>query len=158
MLAKLQLKDQKEVVLLSAPPTVELGLDDLHGVRIVTDLRDAGPVGFALAFVTTQQALDEAARALIARADGDAVLWFAYPKASARRYTCEFTRDTGWQVLGDAGYEPVRQVAIDADWSALRFRKVEYIRTLRRDPRRALSREGQTRAGGHGAGKPRRQA
>lgn len=157
MFAKLQLKDQKEIVLLSAPPTVELGLHDLPGVRVVTDLRDAGPVGFALAFVTTQQALDETARVLIDRAEGDAALWFAYPKASSRRYTCELTRDTGWQVLGDAGYEPVRQVAIDADWSALRFRKVDYIRTLRRDPRRALSREGRTRAVGH-AGIARRQA
>lgn len=43
------------------------------------------------------------------------------------------------------------------DWSALRFRKVEYIRTLRRDPGRALSREGRTRTVGH-AGIARRQA
>lgn len=147
MFGKLQLKDQAEVVVLSAPAAVTPRLDAPKGVRLVTDLRKAGPVGFALAFVATQQALDETARALIARADGDAVLWFAYPKASSKGSTGELSRDRGWQVLGEAGYEPVRQVAIDADWSALRFRKVQYIPTLRRDPQRALSREGRNKAG-----------
>ena len=36
--------------------------------------------------------------------------------------------DSGWPVLGAAGFEPVRMVAIDADWSALRFRRVEHIK------------------------------
>jgi hypothetical protein len=50
-------------------------------------------------------------------------VWVAYPKKASRRYGCEFDRDTGWQALGDAGFEPVRQVAIDEDWSALRCRQ-----------------------------------
>jgi hypothetical protein len=45
-------------------------------------------------------------------------------------------------VLGDAGFEPVRQVAIDEDWSALRFRRVEYIKSMTRDPRRKISGKG----------------
>jgi hypothetical protein len=28
-----------------------------------------------------------------------------------------------------AGFDTVRQVAIDEDWSALRFRRVEYIKS-----------------------------
>jgi len=35
--------------------------------------------------------------------------------------------------LADDGYEPVRQVAIDEDWSALRFRKVEQIKKMTRN-------------------------
>ena len=34
--------------------------------------------------------------------------------------------------MGDAGFEPVRMVAIDEDWSALRFRRVEFIKTMNR--------------------------
>ena len=30
------------------------------------------------------------------------------------------------------GYEPVRQIAIDEDWSALRFRKTGKIKTMKR--------------------------
>jgi hypothetical protein len=32
--------------------------------------------------------------------------------------------------LGEYNLEPVRQVAIDKDWSALRFRRVDKIKTL----------------------------
>ena len=38
-----------------------------------------------------------------------------------RKYRCGFNRDSGWAAPGAAGLEPVRMVAIDADWSALRF-------------------------------------
>ncbi len=34
--------------------------------------------------------------------------------------------------LGAAGFEPVRMVAIDEDWSALRFRRVEHIKKMTR--------------------------
>jgi len=34
--------------------------------------------------------------------------------------------------MGKAGFEPVRMVAIDEDWSALRFRRVEFIKTMNR--------------------------
>ena len=34
----------------------------------------------------------------------------------------DLTRDEGWQLTTQAGYRPIRQIAIDATWSALRFR------------------------------------
>ena len=57
------------------------------------------------------------------------MIWFAYPKGTSRRYTCEFNRDTGWNVIRGSGFESVRQVAIDEDWSALRFRRREYVKS-----------------------------
>jgi hypothetical protein len=83
---------------------------------------------------------------LFQAADGDAQLWMVYPKGSSKKYKCEFNRDTGWTALGVAGYEPVRQVAIDEDWSALRFRKVAFIKTMTRNPDGAISRAGRTKA------------
>jgi hypothetical protein len=44
----------------------------------------------------------------------------------------DITRDRGWEPLHDAGFLPVAQVAIDADWSALRFRRREEIREITR--------------------------
>jgi len=69
-----------------------------------------------------------------------------YPKALLKRYRCEFNRDTGWDALGRAGYEPVRQVAVDNDWSALRFRKVEHIWTMKRNQEGAISLAGRKKS------------
>ena len=101
--------------------------------------------GFSLAFVTKQREVDDLAKAVAQKAKGDAVVWFAYPKGSSKKYTCEFNRDTGFQPLGDAGFEPVRMVAIDDDWTAMRVRRVEFIKNLTRPESFALSKEGKKR-------------
>ncbi|TDM08121.1 MAG: hypothetical protein C4K60_01035 [Ideonella sp. MAG2] len=49
-------------------------------------------------------------------------------------------------MLGAAGFEPVRQVAVDEGWSALRFRRAEFIKTLARHPAGAESALGRARA------------
>ena len=72
-------------------------------------------------------------------------MWYAYPKGTSKRYTCEFNRDNGWAVVGEQGFEPVRQVAIDEDWSALRFRKVSFIKTMTRSF--AMTEEGKKKVG-----------
>lgn len=92
----------------------------------------AGKAGFVLAFARTQAEVDAIALHVKEKTEGDAVVWIAYPRATSRRYTCDFNRDTGWAVLGQLGFEPVRQVAIDEDWSALRFRRVAFIKTMTR--------------------------
>jgi len=60
------------------------------------------------------------------------VVWFAYPKGSSKRYKSEIDRDHGWKILGREGFEPVRMVAIDEDWSAKRFRRVEFLKNMTR--------------------------
>lgn len=140
---KLNLKDQTTIVILNAPSELEAEVALLEGVTVARSADAVSAVEFALVFAQTQEAVDEAARTLAGKAQGDALLWFAYPKSTSKRYTCSFNRDTGWAVLGELGFEPVRQVAIDADWSALRFRRVEYIRKLTRSF--AMTEEGKRR-------------
>jgi hypothetical protein len=142
---KLNLKDQTEIVLLGAPASFEPEIAALEGVAVRRSLDEVERVQFSLAFVTKQEQIDELAAQIAAKVDGDALVWFAYPKGSSKRYTCDFNRDTGWDELGAAGFEPVRQVAIDADWSALRFRRVEYIKKLTRSSLAAISEVGQQR-------------
>ena len=125
---KLNLADRREILVVDAPASFEPELAALEGVGVLRDPEAAGAVDFALAFATTQAEVDRLGRVLAPKARGDAVIWFAYPKGSSKRYRCDFNRDTGWTVLRDAGFDTVRQVAIDEDWSALRFRRVEYIR------------------------------
>lgn len=142
---KLNLKHQPDIVVLNAPEGFDTELDALHRVRVQRDAARLDRVEFALAFVMTHAELQAAADAILPRAQGDAVVWFAYPKGTSKRYRCEFNRDTGWAPLGAAGFEAVRQVAIDQDWSALRFRRVEHIRTMKRDASRAGSETGKAR-------------
>ena len=125
--AKLNLKGQAAILVVDAPASFEPELQALEGVSVLRDPAGTASVAFALAFVTTQRELDAMSRVLAAKAEGDAVLWFAYPKAASRRYQCEFNRDSGWDVIRSLGFDSVRQVAIDQDWSALRFRRTGYI-------------------------------
>ena len=142
---KLNLGDARVVHVLDAPDSFEPEVRALDDVEVLRTIE--GPVAFAIAFVKTKAAVAAAAAALGAAAQGDAVVWMAYPKGTSRKYTCEFNRDTGWQPLGDLGYEPVRQVAIDDDWSALRFRKADFIKTMTRNPAGAISSTGRRKAG-----------
>ncbi len=143
---KLNLKDHRDILVLNAPTSFEPQLRGLAGVHVRRSLPETGTVGFALVFATEQAEVDDATAELARVAEGDAIVWFAYPKGSSRRYKCSFDRDTGWTALGKAGFEPVRQVAIDEDWSALRFRRAEFIKSMTRAPERALSRQGRTKA------------
>lgn len=125
---KMDLKHQREILVVNAPASFESALAALQGVTVLRDPSVARAVQFSLAFTTRQAEVDALAGVLAAKADGDAMLWFAYPKASSKVYRCEFNRDSGWQPLRDEGFDTVRIVALDEDWSALRFRRVEYIR------------------------------
>ena len=126
---KLNLGTHDEIVVLNAPESFESELRQLKAVKILRNPKSPKTVKFALAFAVTQSQLDRSASLLAAASEGDAVLWFAYPKGTSKRYTCEFNRDSGWSVIRKAGFESVRQVAIDEDWSALRFRRVEFVKS-----------------------------
>ena len=44
-------------------------------------------------------------------------------------YKSDIDRDHGWKTLNDAGFYGIRLVAIDNDWSALRFRSIKFIKS-----------------------------
>ena len=143
---KLQLKDQTEIVVLNAPASFEPELKKLKGVTVLRSLNEAKDLAFSIAFVMTQPEVDAAVKGVASKARGDAVIWFAYPKQSSKRYTSTINRDSGWDSLGKAGFESVRMVAIDEDWSAVRFRRAEFIKTMKRDAEWAMSKAGKAKA------------
>jgi hypothetical protein len=130
--AKLNLKDHKQIVVLDSPGSFESELAALQGVEIIRDLKKAKQVTFSLAFVTTQEQVNALAPAIARKAQGDAIVWFAYPKGTSKKYKSRIDRDHGWTALGQEGLEPVRMVAIDEDWSAKRFRRAAFIKNMTR--------------------------
>jgi len=112
---KLNLKDQTAVLVVNAPPSFESQLKALDGVTVKRRPADVKSFDFSLAFVTRQKEVDNLARVVAKKAKGD------------------------------AGFEPVRMVAIDDDWTAMRARRVEFIKNLTRPESFALSTEGKKR-------------
>jgi len=139
---KLNFKDQQEILVVNAPTSFDTELADIAKFTEITRaIKKVKAIDFAIIFVLTQEQIDNAIDLIFPKLNGDAVLWFCYPKGKSKKYKCDFNRDT----LGNYNLEGVRQVAIDEDWSALRFRKIEHIKTLTRRESYAISKEGKER-------------
>ncbi len=142
---KLNFRDHDRLWVLNAPESFESELSKLESVRILKRATAATRVSFAIGFAVKQSELDSVSKKLAQSTEGDAVVWIAYPKGTSKKYKAEFNRDTGWKAIGEVGFESVRQVAIDEDWSALRFRRTEYIKSLKRKASMAISTDGRKR-------------
>jgi hypothetical protein len=112
LVAKLQLKPGQQLAVIGAPASVEQSLGDRAKA-------DAGAGDAVLVFVRMAADLDGATSAVDA-ALADGLAWVAYPKGGA--LGTDLNRDTLAAQLRERGIQPVRQVAIDETWSALRFR------------------------------------
>jgi hypothetical protein len=144
LLKKLNHKPGTTVTVVGVPPEVE-PLVEAWSSETKVKRRLGKQEAFVLAFVPTAAALADVAPKVAGALVDDGVLWLAYPKKSSKRYQSDLSRDDSWQPLGRLGMEPVRQVAVDANWSALRFRRAEHIAQLKRDPSRLLSAEARRR-------------
>jgi hypothetical protein len=144
---KLNYKNEKEVHVLHAPESFNEALTEIADRAMVKrKLLKKDKATFAIGFATTQAMVNNLVTQVAPQLEGDAVFWVCYPKASSKNYTCDFNRDTGWAIMGQYNLEGVRQVAIDEDWSALRFRKIDYIKNFTRNKGMALSEAGKKRA------------
>lgn len=116
---KLNLKES-ELLVLNAPDGYLPRLEgELPGMALATE--SAIPAGAILLFVNS---LDEAARLTpdaAHRVRPGGLLWVAYPKGTSKVRT-DVNRDKLWPVLAAMDWRPIRQVALDEVWSAMRFR------------------------------------
>ena len=111
---KLQLKPGQRVVVEGLPPGVDLELE----VGQVQD--DAVSADAVILFVANAAELGQRADNVVQAAKRDALAWVAYPKAG--QLDTDLNRDSLARFMIERGVQPVRQVAINELWSALRFR------------------------------------
>lgn len=118
---KLQLRPDSILILRNAPRRAREALASLPvGARLAES--GESDCDAALVFVSREAQVGAELEEIVPRLAGDdPVLWFAYPKAG--QLETDLTRDAGWEAVTEAGWKPVRQVAIDDVWSALRFRR-----------------------------------
>ena len=120
---KFQFKNVTRLAVRNAPGGYIAKLESgLEGIEIL-----AGPDAAAdavLLFVNNlaeAQALAPGAVATVAPAKPEGILWIAYPKGGSGIKT-DVNRDKLWPVVQESGWRPVRQIALDDVWSAMRFR------------------------------------
>jgi hypothetical protein len=112
--AKLQIKSGTSVAVVRPRPDGP----DLSGLGPLA--AEPGTAGAVIAFVIRADELTAAACAAIAAAREDRLAWIAYPKAG--QLGTDINRDRLAAAVAELGVRPVRQVALDDVWSALRFR------------------------------------
>jgi hypothetical protein len=111
--AKLQIKAGTRVAILGTRPDGP----DLADLGQPTEAAEADAV---IAVIVLAAELTETAAPAIAAARQDRLAWIAYPKGG--QLGTDLNRDSLARAVRDLGVQPVRQVALDHVWSALRFR------------------------------------
>ena len=140
VLKKLKLSDQNPVLIVNYPQEYQKTID---AIQAEIHYRPQQEYAFIHVFVKNFGDIETYAEIVVKRLDGDGYLWFSYPKKSSKKYKSNVSRDLGWEILGKYDFEPVTQISIDDDWSALRFRHVDFIKTMTR--RKAISDKGKKR-------------
>ena len=130
VLKKLNIKIQNMAVLILNAPQEYVEVMQAFDAEVHTVVKEER-YSFIQIFGTSNQTIQNLAKETVSLLLNDGLLWLCYPKKSSKTYRIsDCSRDTVALLLADEGYEPVRQVAIDDDWSALRFRKVENIKNM----------------------------
>lgn len=117
---RLQLRPNQSILLLNAPMGYAEMLHPLPTGCSVSAVA-AGAFSVVQLFAVNSAALNDLFPQATELLQSGGILWIAYPKKSSSMET-DLTRDVGWSVVAAAGWQPVRQIAIDAVWSALRFK------------------------------------
>ena len=130
LLSKLNYKQQKRIAVVNATGEFLASLKKTFPELVVdSEIDQRYPYEFLLVFVRFVKQTEAIAPLALHNLVSDGVLWFAYPKKTSKKYSSDIDRDHGWEGLVNAGFYPVRQVAIDDDWSALRFRNARFIKS-----------------------------
>jgi hypothetical protein len=130
LLVKLNYKGQKRISVINAEEKfIHLVSSELKDVIIDQKIDPRYPYEFIIIFVKGVSEVEFFAPMILHNLMADGVLWFCYPKKTSKKYNTDIDRDHGWKALNDSGLYGIRLVAIDEDWSALRFRNKKYIKS-----------------------------
>jgi hypothetical protein len=130
LVEKLNYKGQKRIAVLNAEKVFIRSIsDDLKDVIIDEKIDPRYPYEFIIIFVKSEEEVELFTPMTLHNLIADGILWFCYPKKTSKLLKSDIDRDHGWKPLNDSGLRGIRLVAIDKDWSALRFRNKKYIKS-----------------------------
>ena len=119
LIKKLQIKPGVSLLLQNAPEGYLATLQkELEGINLASNLEEFAAI---LLFVNNLTEVSQLAPAAIAVLPPEGLFWIAYPKGTSGVKT-DVNRDRLWNAITPMTWRPVRQIALDEIWSAVRFR------------------------------------
>ena len=122
LLEKLQLKDEKNLLIQGLPSSIEKQFIKLSFSKNVTPLLKKRKIDFALVFAVSQRQLVDILRDVMPCLQDEARLWIAYPKPTSK-IASDLCRDKNWDFVCEFNVEAVDMIALDNVWSAARFER-----------------------------------
>lgn len=123
---KLLIKPGYHAAIINAPEGFALPAEELpEGVQVTQAATQAAD--FVLLFARNQEELRRHAPQVLPKLKEAAIFWVAYPKKSSKLKS-DITRDSGWEILQESGYQGVSLISIDETWSAFRLRHQSAIK------------------------------
>ena len=124
LLEKLQLKDEKNLLIQGLPSSIEKQFAKLAFAKNLTPLLRSKKIDFALVFAVNENQLKGIVCEVLPALQEDGKFWVAYPKLGSKIATT-LNRDCSWECIRGEGYETAHQVALDHVWMAIRFQRIE---------------------------------
>ena len=121
---KLQLEDEKNLLIQGLPSTIEKQFAKLSFAKNVTPLLRLRKIDFALIFALNQKQLNDILKEVFPALHPEAKLWIAFPKLTSK-IVSDLNRCCTWEYLRNEGFESMDEVVLDYVWSALRFTKIQ---------------------------------
>lgn len=119
---KLQLTNQKNILVQGLPSTIEKQFAKISFAKNVTPLLKIKKIDFALVFVLNQNQLNNILAEVIPALSSEVKFWIAVPKLSSK-IVSDLNRDCTWNSINKQGFAMQEQVVLDYVWSAICFSK-----------------------------------
>jgi hypothetical protein len=123
ILEKLQLTDEKNLLIQGLPSSIEKQFAKLSYAKNVTPLLKSRGIEWSLVFAVNENQLRNILKEVLPALKENAKLWVAYPKSTSK-IVSDLYRESSWSCLTCRGYEGVEEVALDHVWSAMLWRCV----------------------------------
>ncbi|WP_038527790.1 hypothetical protein [Formosa agariphila] len=127
IIQKLKFHKHNEILVLNEPDEFSSLVTRLD-CHVISSLIKTSSVSCALLFITSKKELINQMLTLSPKLTDDSVLWIAFPKKTSKAYIVELYNDKAWDEIMDYRLQPIRQIELNDEWNALRFRKIEYIK------------------------------
>lgn len=122
ILEKLQLKDERNLLIQGLPSTIEKQFIKLSFAKNITPLLKIKKIDFALVFAISKVQLKDILQDVLPNLQENAKLWIAYPKVTSK-IVSDLSRDCNWECVAPLGLEGVRMISLDPVWCAMSFKK-----------------------------------
>ena len=130
LLNKLNYKGQNRIAVIHAEESFTISLNnELKDVMIDKEIDPRYPYDFIILFVKSVLEIEFLTPIALHNLLVNGVLWVCYPKKTSKKYSSDINRDHGWNALNDSGFQGIRIVSIDENWSAIRFRNIKFIKS-----------------------------